>query len=153
MTQTASRAWRALAITVALFLSLTIGLSLNPARDSAAGSGGGEANEVEVTLTEFAVEPADLTLPARTPLTVRVTNAGVAPHDYTIEGVGGTDTLGPGDTATLEVGPLEVGSYPVLCTVPGHASAGMTGTLTVTDDGGASLHGVGTPRPGTATRP
>jgi uncharacterized cupredoxin-like copper-binding protein len=36
----------------------------------------------------------------------------------------------PGQTTKLAV-TLKKGSYPYLCTVPGHAEAGMKGTFTV----------------------
>jgi len=42
----------------------------------------------------------------------------------------GTPTIAPGKTATLKV-TLKAGKYEYLCTVPGHAAAGMKGILTV----------------------
>jgi plastocyanin len=36
-----------------------------------------------------------------------------------------------GEVDTIET-PLEAGTYSLICTVPGHAAAGMTATLTVT---------------------
>jgi manganese oxidase len=92
-----------------------------------------------VRLTEFAIDPADLTVPAGVPVTITVTNHGVAPHDLTIEGLAATEILDAGESETLEVGPLDAGSYPVLCSVSGHDAAGLTGTLTVTDEHEAVL--------------
>jgi uncharacterized cupredoxin-like copper-binding protein len=43
-----------------------------------------------------------------------------------------TPTIAPGKTATLSVTFAKAGSYEYLCTVPGHAAAGMKGDLKVT---------------------
>jgi uncharacterized cupredoxin-like copper-binding protein len=50
-------------------------------------------------------------------------------HDFKINGKR-TPLIGPGKTAKLVV-TLEKGRYPFLCTVPGHAAAGMKGMFTV----------------------
>jgi uncharacterized cupredoxin-like copper-binding protein len=42
-----------------------------------------------------------------------------------------TPLIQPGKTAKLVVTFTKKGTYPYLCTVPGHAEAGMKGTLTV----------------------
>ena len=56
-------------------------------------------------------------------------NIGHVSHDFRIHGRQ-TRLIGPGKTATL-VMTLKKGRYPYLCTVPGHAAAGMKGTFTV----------------------
>ena len=43
-----------------------------------------------------------------------------------------TKTLNPGDSTTLRTTVLLKGTYEYLCTVPGHAAAGMKGLLKVT---------------------
>ena len=145
MSDSGDRVWMALAIVLALFLSLTIGLTFNASLDSTAqagsanGSGaaaatGATPQAVDVTLTEFAISPADITVPAGVPVTFNVTNTGAAEHDFTIDGISGTETVAAGGTTTLEVDALDAGSYPVLCTIAGHERAGMTATVLVTDD-------------------
>ncbi|MET0552999.1 MAG: plastocyanin/azurin family copper-binding protein, partial [Vicinamibacteria bacterium] len=62
-------------------------------------------------------------------VTFRVTNKGKTPHDFRIGGKK-TALLAPGKAATLRVA-LKAGKAPYLCTLPGHAAAGMKGTLTV----------------------
>ena len=57
------------------------------------------------------------------------TNVGKVEHDFKIDGKV-TKLIGPGKKATLVV-TLKKGSFPYLCTVPGHAAAGMKGTFTV----------------------
>jgi plastocyanin len=66
-------------------------------------------------------------------VTIDLTNPSPIEHDVAIEKDGkeiaGSDLVAEGDTSvTAELGP---GTYTFLCTVPGHAEAGMEGTLTV----------------------
>jgi len=64
-------------------------------------------------------------------VTFKVTNKGSLPHDFKIAGHK-TRLLSPLQTQTLKVTFAKAGKYPYLCTVTGHAAAGMKGTLTVT---------------------
>lgn len=57
-------------------------------------------------------------------------NVGHVEHDFSINGKQ-TPLIQPGQTAKLVVPFPKAGSYPYLCTVPGHAEAGMKGTFTV----------------------
>ena len=63
-------------------------------------------------------------------VTFKVTNKGGLPHDFKIAGKK-TKLLSPGSTATLTVTFAKAGKYPYMCTVSGHAAAGMKGTLVV----------------------
>ena len=56
-------------------------------------------------------------------------NIGHVMHDFKINGKR-TPLIGPGKTARLVVTFKKKGKYPYLCTVPGHAAAGMKGTFT-----------------------
>jgi nitrite reductase (NO-forming) len=56
-------------------------------------------------------------------------NKGKVAHDFWINGKA-TPLVSPGQSATLRV-TLGPGRFTYVCTVPGHAAAGMTGTLTV----------------------
>jgi uncharacterized cupredoxin-like copper-binding protein len=60
----------------------------------------------------------------------KFTNKGKIPHDFKIARKK-TPLIGPGKSATLTVN-LKKGSYRYICTVPGHAAAGMKGTFKVT---------------------
>jgi len=64
-------------------------------------------------------------------VTFAVTGAGALPHDFKINGKS-TKLLSGGQTQNLTVTFAKAGKYPYLCTVTGHAAAGMKGTLTVT---------------------
>ncbi len=98
---------------------------------SAADAAADEAPSAsEVTLSEFEVVPAAIEVSAGGSL--NVTNAGAVEHDLSIVDTDlKTPMLGAGESAALSLGDLSPGVYDVLCTVPGHDSSGMTGTLTV----------------------
>ena len=90
------------------------------------------------TITVSAGKPApfSFTLSTKTvkhgTVTFSVKNAGAGlSHDFKINGKK-TPLLAPGKSATLTVTFAKAGSYPYSCTVPGHAAAGMKGTLKVT---------------------
>ena len=102
------------------------------------GGGGGEhaaaPTTIDVTLTEFAIEPAAIEAASGAPIAFSITNAGSAPHTFGVTAAGRTyetPTIDAGGTATLDVPSLEAGSYEILCTVPGHDQLGMKGTLTL----------------------
>ena len=61
--------------------------------------------------------------------TFRITNRGKLEHDFKIGGKK-SKLVKPGKSTTLRV-TLKKGKLKFLCTVPGHAAAGMRGTLTV----------------------
>ena len=76
-------------------------------------------------------------------ITFNVTNGGNVPHDFKLcskASATKADTcagkaiklLTPGQSATLKVTVAKAGTYEYLCTVPGHATAGMKGLLKVT---------------------
>ena len=106
-----------------------------PATTTAAGGGGGATT---VEMSEFEFDPSDLEVSAGDTLTLD--NTGQIPHNLTIvEGddpLGGgaelaaSDDIDSGDTGDLVVD-VEPGSYSFLCTIPGHAEDGMTGSITV----------------------
>jgi FtsP/CotA-like multicopper oxidase with cupredoxin domain len=110
---------------------------------------GPAAATAEVHLSEFKIEPAELTVAAGAVLTV--TNDGTTQHDFTVIGTDTkTELLDPGTSAELDLSALPAGSYQVMCSVPGHAAAGMTGQLTITGEGGG---GGGTATPPAAMTP
>jgi uncharacterized cupredoxin-like copper-binding protein len=57
-------------------------------------------------------------------------NVGHMQHDFRISGKT-TPLIQPGKTANLVVTFTKKGKYSYLCTVPGHAAAGMKGVFTV----------------------
>jgi uncharacterized cupredoxin-like copper-binding protein len=63
-------------------------------------------------------------------VTFVVTNSGAIVHDFQILGKK-TPNINPGKTAKLTVTFKKAGKYPYICTVSGHAAAGMKGVLKV----------------------
>jgi manganese oxidase len=135
-TNTTARLWAAVAAALALALGLTVTLTYTGGFGDATPTAAA-AEAVDVRLTEFAIEPAEITVPAGTEVSFSVTNDGAAPHDFVIQGVGETAVLDAGESERLTVGPLEPGTYTVVCNEPGHEGAGMVGTIVVTEDGAA----------------
>lgn len=80
--------------------------------------------------SEFKFTLSKRTVPTGT-VTFRVTNRGSVRHDFKIAGKK-TASLATGKSGTLRVTFRKAGKYAFLCTLPGHAAAGMKGTLTVT---------------------
>ena len=60
----------------------------------------------------------------------KVANKGSIEHDFKIAGKR-TPVLAAGKSATLKAVLAKAGKYPYICTVKGHAAAGMKGVLTV----------------------
>jgi len=94
------------------------------------------AAQAATTVRVTAGQPMELrfTLSRRTvprgTVVFNVRNRGGSDHDFKIKGKK-TRMLASGESATLRVTFSRAGSYPFLCTVPGHAAAGMKGRLTV----------------------
>jgi uncharacterized cupredoxin-like copper-binding protein len=83
---------------------------------------------VTVAATEFKFKLSKTSAPKGT-VTFVVTNKGKIVHDFKINGKT-TPRLQPGKSAKLVVKFTKAGKFPYLCTVPGHAAAGMKGTFT-----------------------
>jgi len=83
---------------------------------------------VTVTATEFHFKLSRASAPRGTVI-FKLVNKGATAHNFKIAGHA-TKLVSPGGTATLSL-KLAKGSYKYVCTVPGHAAAGMKGTFTV----------------------
>jgi uncharacterized cupredoxin-like copper-binding protein len=90
------------------------------------------ASIVEVTAgkpSEFSFTVSTTKVPLGA-VTFDVTNEGKLPHDFKIAGKK-TTLLSPGESQTLVVNFEKAGRYAYLCTVTGHAVAGMRGALEI----------------------
>jgi uncharacterized cupredoxin-like copper-binding protein len=83
---------------------------------------------VTVTATEFKFKLSRLSVPHGTVVFTFV-NKGKVPHDFKINGKK-TSLMKPGKSTKLTV-TFKAGKFAYLCTVPGHASLGMKGSLVV----------------------
>jgi uncharacterized cupredoxin-like copper-binding protein len=110
----------ALALSTAALNPIAVGASHPRAHTAKTG--------VAVTATEFkfALKPTSAK-PGSVAFTVN--NAGKIQHDFKIAGKT-TPKITPKKSATLTMN-LKRGSYNYICTLPGHAAAGMKGTFRV----------------------
>lgn len=89
------------------------------------------AEEVSIEAAEMTFDPASFEVTAGDPVNLTVTNTGQAFHDLTIDELDLQIDVDSGQTTTAGLEIAEPGAYIYYCSVPGHASAGMQGTLTV----------------------
>ena len=112
-------------VTSAAALLAVVGAVAAPALGSRTHA---SATAVTVTATEFKFKLSKTSVPHGS-VTFTVVNKGKLAHDFKISGKK-TPLIKPGKSAKLTV-TLKAGKAAYLCTVAGHAAAGMKGTLTV----------------------
>ena len=114
-------------ITLALGVALAALVAAAPvaARPSAA-----TATTVTVTMTEFKFKLSKTKVP-HGKVTFKLVNKGNVGHDFKIAGKK-SPLVSPKKTKTFVVTISKKGKYAYVCTVPGHAAAGMKGKLIVT---------------------
>jgi plastocyanin len=107
--------------------------------------GAAAPTQVKVSETEFKITPAKLAVEQAGTTTIEVVNDGKSDHSLEVEGASGeveTDTIPPGESATLEVDLGEPGTYEMYCPIGNHRKMGMEGEVAVAgggapaDDGG-----------------
>lgn len=89
------------------------------------------AATVEVVATDMRFAPTSIEATAGEPINITLANDGQVFHDLTIPDVGFQLDADSGDQTTGSLTVAEPGTYEVICSVPGHAQAGMRATLTV----------------------
>ena len=101
------------------------------------GQSGGDGRSAEIVLQDLRFVPNRLDAKVGAPLTVRLTNSGTERHDLNFEslhmpGLEGIESiLEPGETRTITLRFDTPGVHTFICTLPGHAAAGMTGAAFV----------------------
>jgi uncharacterized cupredoxin-like copper-binding protein len=117
-----------------LIVGITAGLALLGIAASlqlaSAAPGRTAATTVQVKGGEFFFRLSTKSISKPGTVTFVFKNIGHVLHDFKINGKK-TPLIGPGKTARLVVAFKKKGKFPYLCTVPGHAAAGMRGTVTV----------------------
>jgi uncharacterized cupredoxin-like copper-binding protein len=88
------------------------------------------ATTIHVSAGEFYFKLTAKSIARPGKVTFVVKNTGHVMHDFKIDAKK-TPLIQPGKTATLVVTFKKKGSYPYLCTVPGHSAAGMKGAFIV----------------------
>lgn len=95
------------------------------------------AGAVQVTISEFAITPASISVPLDGKLVVA--NAGAAVHNFNIQGTKiHTNDLQPGSSTTVDLGGIKAGSYTAFCAISGHQQQGMQATVVIGGSGSAS---------------
>ncbi len=117
-------------------------------------AGGSAPTKVTITMKEFGFEPNTINVTAGAHVELTLVNEGAIEHDFVIEVIPVTNvsssnsgdhhmstdehsefdlhtSTAAGETSTLTFTVTEPGTYKIICSVPGHLDAGMTGELIV----------------------
>ncbi len=126
------------AATLALTVACSSGASATPARSQSNSSApSSAAQQLTVRgLDTMRFEPAQLTLKAGQPVQLTFENAGAIVHDFTLtsdqgvaQKVQAVAQSGSSSVANFTI--ERPGTYSFVCEQPGHAPAGMRGTIVV----------------------
>jgi uncharacterized cupredoxin-like copper-binding protein len=143
--------WLAL-VTVGTVLALALSIvaivmsrSEGGSGDGGEGAAAGPTSSLTISAVDIAFEPDSWTVTADAEADVTLNNDGALEHNWTALELGvsitteaefddgtvlaATDDLAGGESGTVSA-TFAPGSYQVICTIAGHFSAGMTGTLT-----------------------
>lgn len=125
---------------VAALLVATAGLAGGGSGAAAPeGSSTSGAKTVSVELGDLFIKPASLTVAPGSDVTIEVKNTGGIDHDLTIKGGATTGALKPGTSKTWHVGKVSA-ALDLLCSIPGHAEAGMRASLVVNASASSDTH-------------
>ncbi len=100
-------------------------------------STGASSGVAAIVLEDFHFTPNRLDAKVGVPLSVRLTNQGTEQHDLNfpslhMPGLEGVESiLAPGETTTITLEFDQPGTHTFICSLPGHAAAGMTGAVFV----------------------
>ncbi len=102
------------------------------------GTGSGNSpTSADVVLQDYRFSPNQLVATVGVAMTVRLTNDGTQRHDLSfpsleMPGLKGVESIvDPGETRTITLQFDRTGSFTFICSLPGHAAAGMTGAVLV----------------------
>ena len=100
--------------------------------------GAAEGNkQVEIVATEMRFSPNRIDARVGQSVLITIVNRGSERHDLVFQSIEMPDLRGvetltmPGQSTRLRMTFDRPGTYPFLCTIPGHAASGMTGALFV----------------------
>jgi uncharacterized cupredoxin-like copper-binding protein len=118
--------------------------------EAAPPAAAGAAEPVTIVSHDIFFDPAEVTIPANTDVTVSLPNEGVTPHNFAIDALGISVDIAPGATEEVVINAPE-GTYEFYCNVPGHKEAGMVGTLVVSAEAVPGAAESATPAPAAPT--
>jgi uncharacterized cupredoxin-like copper-binding protein len=129
-------------------LVLVLGLAIAACGGDDSPDTGDAATDWAISMVEFEFDPAEPTVPAGEEITLVLENAGSVEHnwvllaadvrledeaDLTDDMVLFEQAVDPGQSVTTTFTAAGRGIYQVICSIPGHFTAGMEGRLTVVD--------------------
>jgi plastocyanin len=115
-----------------------VGLFAILAPAACSGSQDTANGSASIVLEDFHFTPNRIDARVGVARTVQLTNRGTEPHDLNFEslhmpGLAGVEAiLQPGETRAITLSFDQPGVHTFICTLPGHAAAGMTGAAYVT---------------------
>jgi len=80
---------------------------------------------------EFSYTPEKIKISSGEAVRIVFKNKGSLIHDLTLEGVGKTEVIPPGEESSILLKDLAPGTYKIFCSVGNHAQLGMVATLEV----------------------
>jgi uncharacterized cupredoxin-like copper-binding protein len=86
--------------------------------------------DYELFASEFSFAPPFLVIEKAGTYSISIRNDGTLPHNFTIEGVGKTPDVQPGETMSAEL-TFKAGNFEFFCSIGDHRAQGMIGTLNV----------------------
>jgi len=116
-------------------IAVVVAAAIAGTRVDGSGSGSGA---IGIVLEDYRFTPNRIDAKVGVPITLILTNRGTERHDLNFEslhmpGLAGVESiLEPGETRTITLTFVDPGIHPFICTLAGHAAAGMTGALYVT---------------------
>jgi len=126
--------WLAFVAALAALCVAIFGLSDSGGSESASGGGGGGSKPtIDVVMKDFGFEPATITIPTGGAI-LHLMNGGAVVHNFQAPELGiSSIDVAAGQSYDLTIGETPAGTYKVICPQPGHESAGMVGSLVVSD--------------------
>lgn len=117
-----------------LALAAVMTLAACAAPDTGDSAPAADADALTVTVSDFMIDPSELSVTGST-VTIEVVNDGPTPHNLSVRDADGEVVMatadlstGGAETITADLAP---GDYTIFCSLAGHESLGMSGTLTV----------------------
>jgi plastocyanin len=121
---------------VALAVALTVACGDDEEPDYSGDATSGAARPVELTANDFSFTPAELTAGRGDSFEISLTNAGNAPHTFTINEFDIDAQVAAGEETTISVSPTQTGKFSYYCRF--HKEQGMEGDITISGAGGAA---------------
>ena len=129
------------------------GVGASPAASDGQTAGGVVLGTLELNSVDLLFQPAALTVPKAGAYEVKLTNNGALQHDITFADGTTSGLVDPGQTKSIMVAVPDAG-ITFICSVPGHAAAGMKGGITIEGStAGGDSHGGPAPATDTVADP